>query len=158
MRSCVLTPDFEQQFGIGTYRQSIRGSRKARRKERASTSGPKWFNVPAPEQTEQVRNDLEVLRTRSVLDPKMPLRNKDLRRLPKHFHTGTIVESAAEFYNARVPKRQRAKTLVDELLQDSDLRRYRKRKYDDFQRRKYQSLKFKRSVKNKLSVAAAKKS
>ena len=35
-----------------------------------------------------------------------------------------MVSGAAEFYSARIPKRQRKRTMVEELLADDQLKRY----------------------------------
>jgi len=37
---------------------------------------------------------------------------------------GTIVESKADFYSSRIPKKNRKTSLVDELLADAEFRRY----------------------------------
>ena len=37
---------------------------------------------------------------------------------------GTVVESAADFYHSRIPKKQRKSTLVDELLADAEFRKW----------------------------------
>jgi hypothetical protein len=37
---------------------------------------------------------------------------------------GKVVETAADFYHARVPKKQRKATIVDELLADAEFRKY----------------------------------
>jgi hypothetical protein len=37
---------------------------------------------------------------------------------------GTVVESAADFYGSRIPNKRRKLTLVDELLNDAEFRRY----------------------------------
>ncbi len=37
---------------------------------------------------------------------------------------GKVVDNAADFYHSRIPKKQRKKTLVDELLADAEFRRY----------------------------------
>ena len=52
------------------------------------------------------------------------------KNLPKYFQTGTIVENAADFYSGRVPKKQRKKSLVEELLADSTMRKVQQQKYD----------------------------
>lgn len=39
------------------------------------TKGPGWFNMKAPELTEEAKRDLEVLQMRSVLDPKRHYKN-----------------------------------------------------------------------------------
>lgn len=44
-------------------------------KESVKTKGPGWFNMKAPELTEEARRDLEVLQMRSVLDPKRHYKN-----------------------------------------------------------------------------------
>jgi len=37
---------------------------------------------------------------------------------------GTIVETRADFYSSRIPKKKRKTSLVDELLADAEFRRY----------------------------------
>jgi len=37
---------------------------------------------------------------------------------------GTIVETKADFYSSRLPKKSRKTSLVDELLADAEFRRY----------------------------------
>jgi len=107
---------------------------KERRTEREKTKGRDWFNLPAPEMTEQLKNDLTVLQMRKVLDPKRFYKGPDIRgTLPKYFQMGRIVETPADFYSGRIPKKQRKATLVDELLDDADFRRYNKRKYEEIQ-------------------------
>lgn len=44
-------------------------------KESEKTKGPGWFNMKAPELTEEAKRDLEVLQMRSVLDPKRHYKN-----------------------------------------------------------------------------------
>lgn len=54
-------------------------------KEREKTKGPGWFNLPAPEVTEELKNDLHVLKMRSALDPKHFYKKNDMEVLPKYF-------------------------------------------------------------------------
>ena len=37
---------------------------------------------------------------------------------------GTVVDNAADFYHNRVPRKDRKKTLVDELMQDANFQRF----------------------------------
>lgn len=39
------------------------------------------------------------------------------------FQTGTVIEQAADFYHSRIPRKERKKTIVDELLADADFKR-----------------------------------
>lgn len=56
--------------------------------------------------------------------PPSPTLNKNKFILHFLFQVGTIVDSPADFYHARIPKKERKKTIVDELLTDSEFRRY----------------------------------
>ena len=37
---------------------------------------------------------------------------------------GTVIEDATDYYSARIPKKQRKGTIVDELLSDNQFRKY----------------------------------
>ncbi|KAJ4428129.1 hypothetical protein ANN_24143 [Periplaneta americana] len=100
-------------------------------KERALTKGNKWFNMPVTEVTDEIKNDLEVLQMRSVLDPKHFYKKNDLKVLPKYFQVGKVVDSPADFYNSRIPKKQRKRTMVEELLADAEFKKYNKKRYKE---------------------------
>jgi DNA-directed RNA polymerase subunit N (RpoN/RPB10) len=42
----------------------------------------------------------------------------------KFFQVGTVVDSHVDFYHDRVPKKERKKNLVDELMANADFQRY----------------------------------
>ena len=66
---------------------------------------------------------------RGVLDPKRFYKKNSSDALPKYFQIGTIVDNAADFYTDRVAKKDRKKTMVDELLADAEFKKFQKRKY-----------------------------
>ncbi|XP_063423848.1 deoxynucleotidyltransferase terminal-interacting protein 2-like [Mytilus trossulus] len=136
MKKSVITPDFEKQFSQKPYEESIRQQKKQRRKEKAKTKGNGWYNMKAPEMTEEKKNDLMVLHMRKAVDPKRFYKNNDTVSLPKFFQFGTVVESSADFYHSRVPKKQRKSNMVEELLADAEFRKYNKRKYVEIQEQK----------------------
>ncbi|KAJ3045211.1 hypothetical protein HDV00_011082 [Rhizophlyctis rosea] len=92
------------------------------------TAGPKWFNLPAPEMTEEIKRDLHILKSRGVLDPKRHYKKDTTKGLPKFFQIGTIVEGAADFYSGRLTRKERKQTIVDELMADQESRQYFKQK------------------------------
>lgn len=47
-----------------------------------------------------------------------------LQVLPKHFHLGRIVDSPVDFYASRIPKKQRKRTLAEEILNSEESLRY----------------------------------
>ncbi|NWT85885.1 TDIF2 protein, partial [Lanius ludovicianus] len=131
LQNSVITPDFEKKECVPPYRESLRQLKKQRRAEREKTTGDGWFGMKAPEITSELKNDLKVLKMRASLDPKHFYKKNDRDGLPKYFQVGTVVDSPIDFYHSRIPKKQRKRTIVEELLADSEFRRYNKKKYQE---------------------------
>nr|CAG4635148.1 EOG090X0GO7 [Alona affinis] len=131
MDKSVFTPGFEKLESVPPYTENKKRLKAKRKEEASKTKGDKWFNLPAPEMTEEKQRDLEVIQMRSILNPKQFYKKNDLKVLPKYFQVGTVVDSPADFYHGRVAKKDRKKTLVDELMADANFQRYNKRKYAD---------------------------
>ncbi|KAM4659070.1 glutamate--cysteine ligase regulatory subunit isoform 4-T4 [Amazona ochrocephala] len=131
LQKSVITPDFEKKECVPPYRESLHQLKKQRRAERAKTTGDGWFGMKAPEITTELKNDLKVLKMRASLDPKHFYKKNDRDGLPKYFQVGTVVDSPIDFYHSRIPKKQRKRTIVEELLADSEFRRYNKKKYQE---------------------------
>ena len=49
-------------------------------------------------------------------------------------HIGTVIEGAAEYKSARITNKTRRQTIVDEILADSSIREYTKRKFMEIQK------------------------
>lgn len=56
--------------------------------EREKTSGDGWFNMKAPELTEELKNDLKAQQMRSAMDPKRFYKKNDREGFPKYFQVG----------------------------------------------------------------------
>lgn len=127
------------------------------------TAGKDWFDLPAPDEADLPRlyREVEALRLRNQLDPKRfyrkdPGESKGIKGLPKHFavslpirHTyrlkltsivpsqiGTIVTTSTPFGTAsadNLTRANRKRTLVDELVDDAEAKRYAKRKFETLQ-------------------------
>ncbi|NXM77830.1 TDIF2 protein, partial [Serilophus lunatus] len=131
LQKSIITPDFEKKECVPPFRESLHQLKKQRRAEREKTTGDGWFGMKAPEITSELRNDLKVLKMRASLDPKHFYKKNDRDGLPKYFQVGTVVDSPIDFYHSRIPKKQRKRTIVEELLADSEFRRYNKKKYQE---------------------------
>ncbi|NWX57167.1 TDIF2 protein, partial [Promerops cafer] len=131
LQKSVITPDFERKECVPPYRESLHQLKKQRRAEREKTTGDGWFGMKAPEITSDLKNDLKVLKMRASLDPKHFYKKNDRDGFPKYFQVGTVVDSPIDFYHSRIPKKQRKRTIVEELLADSEFRRYNKKKYQE---------------------------
>ncbi|XP_015491311.1 deoxynucleotidyltransferase terminal-interacting protein 2 [Parus major] len=131
LQKSIITPDFERKECVPPYKESLHQLKKQRRAEREKTAGDGWFGMKAPEITSELKNDLKVLKMRASLDPKHFYKKNDRDGLPKYFQVGTVVDSPIDFYHSRIPKKQRKRTIVEELLADSEFRRYNKKKYQE---------------------------
>ncbi|KAG1780479.1 Fcf2 pre-rRNA processing-domain-containing protein [Suillus placidus] len=118
-------------------------TKKQRKAMRNQTAGPSWFDLPAPAEADlpRLHREVEALRLRNQLDPKRFYRKDDgngkgIKGLPKHFAIGTIVTTNTPFGTAstdNLPRAHRKRTLVDELVDDAEARRYAKRKFEELQ-------------------------
>ncbi|KAH1166430.1 deoxynucleotidyltransferase terminal-interacting protein 2 [Mauremys mutica] len=131
LKKSIITPDFEKKDCVPPFRESIHQIKKQRKAEREKTTGDGWFGMKAPEMTNELKNDLKALKMRASVDPKRFYKKNDRDGLPKYFQVGTVVDTPIDFYHARIPKKQRKRTIVEELLADSEFRRYNKRKYQE---------------------------
>lgn len=101
-------------------------------KKEHPTAGSDWFNMPAPEITPELKDDLRILSLRSALDPSRHYKKGDKAVTSRFFQVGTVVSDPSAFYSERMPRKQRAApTIVDSLLRDVDRRQYLKRKYGE---------------------------
>ncbi|XP_022223130.1 deoxynucleotidyltransferase terminal-interacting protein 2 [Drosophila obscura] len=124
----VLDPGLEQRNALPTV-----GKRKQcilNRAERAKTKGSGWFDLPATEVTEEMRNELKIIQMRSVLNPKQFYKKNDLKVLPKYFQIGTVQHSALDHYKEKNTRKAK-KSLVDQLLEDEAFQKFNKRKYNE---------------------------
>uniref|UniRef100_A0A2M4BVV5 Putative fcf2 pre-rrna processing n=1 Tax=Anopheles marajoara TaxID=58244 RepID=A0A2M4BVV5_9DIPT len=130
LHGSILTPAIEKRENLARFTMSNETLQHLNRLERQKTKGKNWFNLPAPEMTPELKNELELIQMRTMLDPKKYYqRAEKKRKLPKYFQVGTVLESPLEHFNERGVKKQKSKTLVDELLADAEFQKFNKRKY-----------------------------
>ncbi|KAN0087439.1 Fcf2 pre-rRNA processing domain containing protein [Tylopilus felleus] len=118
-------------------------TKKQRKALKTKTTGPDWFDLPAPAEADlpRLHREVEALRLRNQLDPKRFYRKDDgegkgVKGLPKHFAIGTILPTTTPFGTAstdNLPRAHRKRALVDELVDDAEARRYAKQKFDELQ-------------------------
>jgi hypothetical protein len=81
------------------------------------TAGADWFHLPKTELTTELKRDLQLIRMRSVLDPKRHYKKEGGKaQPPKYSQLGTIIEGPTEFFTGRIAKRDRKKTFVEDAL------------------------------------------
>lgn len=131
LQKSAIKPGFEQLESVPSIQTSKRYLQAKQQAEREKTKGKDWFNLPAPELTDEIKHDLEVIQMRSVLDPKHFYKKNDLKVLPKYFQVGKVVDSPVEYYSGRLTKKERKNTIVEELMADAQFSKYNKRKYKE---------------------------
>ncbi|XP_073993573.1 deoxynucleotidyltransferase terminal-interacting protein 2 [Rhodnius prolixus] len=80
------------------------------------------------ELSEELLTNVKVLQMRSVYDKKRFYKKNDIKP-SKDIQIGRVVDSPADFYSSRLPKKSRKKTLVDELLNDAMFKKEIKKAY-----------------------------
>ena len=124
--------------------------------EKAAIVGSDWFNLPRTDLTPEIKRDIQLLKMRSVLDPKRHYKKENIKaRAPEHFQTGTLIEGPTEFFSSRLLNKDRKRSFIDEVLAAEDSTGRFKSKYNDIQTSAtsgkkgfYKALKAKRSGKN----------
>lgn len=94
--------------------------------------------MKAPEVTEELKNDIQILQMRSALDPKKFYKRNEMKTVPKYFEMGQVMESPIEYHNSKNVRKAK-KSLVDELLEDVEFQKFNKRKYQETLEQKKQS-------------------
>ncbi|KAI3337018.1 Fcf2-domain-containing protein [Xylariaceae sp. AK1471] len=96
-------------------------------------AGPQWFNLPATDLTPELRRDLQLLRMRDVLDPKRHYKKDNSRAIPEFSQVGTVMPGPTDYFSARMTKKDRKRTLLEEVLETEDATRRFKSKYGEIQ-------------------------
>lgn len=83
------------------------------------------------ERDKEREQDAKMLLMRNYLDPKRFY--KGLDSLASDFQIGTVIEGRMDFVNGRLPRRERKRTFVDEILADRGVRSYTKKRFTKIQ-------------------------
>ncbi|KAL1972456.1 hypothetical protein VTN31DRAFT_6870 [Thermomyces dupontii] len=124
--------------------------------KKSEDAGADWFNLPKAHMTQELKRDLQLLRMRNVLDPGRHYKKNSAKDVPEYVQIGTIIQGPTE-YNNRIPKKERKKNFVEEVIAaEKETGRFKK-KYTEIQKKKtsgkkayYKSLREKRRRKGKV--------
>ncbi|KAI1426693.1 Fcf2 pre-rRNA processing-domain-containing protein [Xylaria sp. FL1777] len=96
-------------------------------------AGPQWFNLPATDLTPELRRDLQLLKMRDILDPKRHYKKDTTRAIPEFSQIGTVIPGPTDYFNSRMTKKERKRTLLEDVLETEDTTRRFKSKYGEIQ-------------------------
>ncbi|KAH7140537.1 Fcf2 pre-rRNA processing-domain-containing protein [Dactylonectria macrodidyma] len=99
-----------------------------------TTAGSQWFDLPKTKLTPEFKRDWQLLRMRGILDPKH--QKKALRAsAPEYSHVGEIIAGPTEFYSARLTRKERKGTMLEEVMSSYDQAKF-SAKYAGIQKQK----------------------
>jgi len=147
---CVLIKEgFHTDITINPKIVSKRIAKRERKKQREGTAGKEWYNMPAREMDEELEKDIRLINMRDGLDrSRFYKRNSGIKENAKYLHVGTILGTQADYYND-LTRRQRKRTLVEELMNEGEVREWQKKKFSEMIKRNPHFLKMKRKKENK---------
>ncbi|KAK4188695.1 hypothetical protein QBC35DRAFT_514615 [Podospora australis] len=102
----------------------------------ADTAGDGWFNMPRTNLTPELKKDFQILKMRDVIAQGKQHFKKDNRKgFPEFSQVGTIIAGATDGANARLTRKQRKRTIVEEVLADEKAHKF-KSKFHEIQEKK----------------------
>ncbi|KAK1657099.1 Fcf2 pre-rRNA processing-domain-containing protein [Colletotrichum godetiae] len=118
---------------------TLRDPRPAEKKTAKDNAGPGWFGIPKTDPNDpELKRDLQILHMRgTAIDSKRHYKKESLKaKVPRYAHVGRIVEGPTEFHSARLTRKERKQTLVDELLSAEKASGKFRSKYEAIQTKK----------------------
>ncbi|GLC38610.1 hypothetical protein PLESTB_000452200 [Pleodorina starrii] len=106
---------------------------KASEREPSLEASKRWFQLPTTKITDEVKQELRLLRLRGAYDPKRFYKSFDETKFPKHFQIGTVMDNPQDFYSSRLTSRERGTSITQELLADPAVAAARKKRYAKLQ-------------------------
>lgn len=93
-----------------------------------------WYNLPRTNLTPELKRDLQVLRMRDVVAMGKQFFKRDTRKdfVPEYSQVGTIIAGATDGISGRLTRKERKRTIVEEVLSGENLNKF-KSKYQDIQ-------------------------
>lgn len=100
-------------------------------------AGSDWYNLPKTDLTPELRRDLQVLKMRDVVAAGKQFFRKDNKKdsVPEYCQVGTIIAGATDGSNNRLTRKERKRTIVEEVLSTANTSKF-KSKYQDIQEKK----------------------
>lgn len=94
---------------------AARDARRQANRAKIKTAGKKWFDLPATQVNQDIRNAYTVLQNRAQLTESGHfIRTEKSNKLPKYFQIGTVIDNDPNSYE-NLSKKQKSRTLTDQF-------------------------------------------
>ncbi|KAF8758841.1 Fcf2 pre-rRNA processing [Rhizoctonia solani] len=104
-------------------------TKRERKELKFSTTGPQWFDLPAPSDADRPRLARSLKREKCARPETIYRKDAEgsKREMPKYFAIGKVVDAATPFRDAdhsqNLTRAERKRTIVEELVEDAEARR-----------------------------------
>ncbi|KAJ5073467.1 hypothetical protein M0811_08584 [Anaeramoeba ignava] len=118
--------------------------------KKGKTTKSAFHEIPEKEVTPEIMRDFKIIMNRKALDPKRFYKSSDYKhdQFPKRFYVGTVLDSPFDSSSDRIPRRQRAPTLAEQLLKDRNFKQFSQNKMKEINK-KLKSEQFRRNKQNR---------
>ena len=125
--------------------------KKRRREENRNSTGPKWFNMKAPELTTELKQELKAVQLGKLSEPFQFHKKNDRKGYAIFFQIGTIQDNILDGKANRLKKNEIKNRIAEQLL-DYDLEQnFTLRKFNEYQEQR-KKLGIKKSKLNKFKL------
>ena len=125
--------------------------KKRKREENKKTTGPKWFNMRAPELTTELKQELKAVQLGRLSEPFQFHKKNDRKGYAKFFQIGTIQDNILDGKASRLKKSEIKNSIAEQLL-DFDLQQnFTLRKFNEYQEQR-KKIGLKKSKLNKYKL------
>ena len=125
--------------------------KKRRKEENKNSTGPKWFNMKAPELTTELKQELKAVKLGNLSTPFEFHKKSDRKGYAKFFQIGTIQDNILDGKANRLKKSEIKNRIAEQLL-DYDLEQnFTLKKFNEYQEQR-KKIGLKKSKLNKYKL------
>ena len=125
--------------------------KKRKREENKKTTGPKWFNMKAPELTTELKQELKAVQLGKLSEPFQFHKKSDRKGYAKFFQIGTIQDNILDGKANRLKKSDIKNRIAEQLLDFDKEQNFTLRKFNEYQEQR-KKLGIKKSKLNKFKL------
>ena len=125
--------------------------KKRKREENKKTTGPKWFNMKAPELTTELKQELKAVQLGKLSEPFQFHKKSDRKGYAKFFQIGTIQDDILDGKANRLKKSEIKNRIAEQLLDFDKEQNFNLRKFNEYQEQR-KKLGIKKSKLNKFKL------
>ena len=125
--------------------------KKRKREENKRTTGPKWFNMRAPELTTELKQELKAVQLGKLSEPFQFHKKNDRKGYAKFFQIGTIQDNILDGKANRLKKSEIKNRIAEQLLDFDVEQNFTWRKFNEYQEQR-KKIGLKKSKLNKYKL------